>query len=55
MFCKWFQLYYAIPHQWKRIVKTTNDSCTNIVYPDHRFVKYNRIVALEKLHSKEIN
>ena len=55
MFCKWFQLYHAIPHQWKRIVKTTNDSCTNIVYPDHRFVKCNRIVALEKLHSKEIN
>ena len=54
MFYKWFQLYHAIPNQWKRIIKTTNDSCTNIVYLSHHLVKNNRIVALEKLHSKEI-
>ena len=39
-----------IPNQWKRIIKTTNDSCTNIVYLSHHLVKNNRIVALEKLH-----
>ena len=36
------------------MIKTTNDSRTNIVYLDHHLVKNNRIVALEKLHSKEI-
>ena len=53
-FYKWFQLYHAIPNQWKRIIKTINDLCTKIVYLNHHFVKNNRIVALEKLHSKEI-
>ena len=52
-FCKWFQLYHAIPNHWKRIIKTTNSSCTNIVYLSHHLVKSNRIVASEKLHSKE--
>ena len=55
MFYKWFQLYHAIPSQWKRIIKTTNGSCTNIVYLSHYLVKNNRIVAFEKLHSKEIS
>ena len=54
MFFKWFQLYHAIPNQWKRIIKTTNDSCTSIVYLSHHLLKNNRIVALKKLHSKEI-
>ena len=54
MFYKWFQLYYAVPNQLKRIVKTNNDFYTNIVYLDHPLVKDNRIAALEKLHSKEI-
>ena len=54
MFCKWCQLYHAIPNQWKRIIKITNDSCTNIIYLSHDLVKNNRIVALEKLHLKEI-
>ena len=54
MFCKWCQLCHAIPNQWKRIIKTTNDSCTNIIYLSHHLVKNNRIVALEKLHSKKI-
>ena len=54
MFYKWFQLLRAIPNQWKGIIKTTNDPCTNIVYLDRHLVKNNRIVALEKLHSKEI-
>ena len=35
MFYKWFQLLHAIPDQWKRIIKTTNDSRSNIVYLDH--------------------
>ena len=48
MFYKWFQ------NHRKRIIKTTNGSCTNIVYLSHHLVKNNRIVALEKLHSKEI-
>ena len=39
MFYKWFQLYHAIPDQLKRIIKTTNDSFTNIVYDDHHSVK----------------
>ena len=39
MFCKWFHLLHVIPNQWKRIIKTTNDSCTNIVYLDHHLVK----------------
>ena len=47
MFYKWFQLYHAIPNQWKRIIKTTNGSCTNIVYLSHHLFKNNRIVALE--------
>ena len=42
-------------NQWKKIIKTTNGSCTNIAYLSHHLVKNNRIVALEKLHSKEIN
>ena len=54
MFCKWCQLCHAIPNQWKRIIKTTNDSCTNIIYLSHHLVKNNRIVAVEKLHSKKI-
>ena len=54
MFYNWCQLSLAIPNQWKRIIKTTNDSCFNIVYLSHHLVKNNRIVALEKLHSKEI-
>ena len=54
MFYKWFQLLLEIPNQWKKIIKTTNDSCTNSVYLDHHLVKHNRIVALEKLHSKGI-
>ena len=54
MFYKWCQLCHAIPNQLKRMIKTTNDSCTNIVYFSHNLVKNNRIVALEKLHSKEI-
>ena len=50
----WFRLLHEIiPKQWKRIIKTTNDSCSNIVYLSHHLVKNNRIVALEKLHSKE--
>ena len=49
---KWFQLLHAIPSQWKRIIKTTDESCTNIVYLDYHLVKNNRIVALEKLDSK---
>ena len=53
-FYKWFQLYYAIPNQWKRIIKTTNGSSTNIVYLSHYLVKNNKIAALEKFHSKEI-
>ena len=36
------------------MIKTTNDSCTNIVYLSHNLVKNNSIVALEELHSKEI-
>ena len=35
MFYKWFQLYHEIPNQWKRTIKTTNDSCTNIIYISH--------------------
>ena len=54
MFYKWFQLCHAIPNQWKRIIKTTNDFCTNIIYLSQDLVKNNRIVALENLHSKEI-
>ena len=54
MFYKWFQLYHAIPNRWKAIIKTTNCSCTNIVYFFHHLVKNSRIVALEKLHSEEI-
>ena len=54
MFCKWCQLCHAIPNQWERIIKITNESCTDIVYLSHDLVKNNRIVALEKLHSKEI-
>ena len=54
MFYKSCQLCHEIPNQWKRIIKTTNDSCTNIVYLSHHLVKNNRIVALEKLHSKQI-
>ena len=54
MLYKWFQLCHAIPNQWKRIIKTINDFCTNIIYLSHDLVKNNRIVALEKLHSKEI-
>ena len=44
MFCKWFQLYHAIPNQWKRIIKATNGSCTNSVYLSHHLVKNNRII-----------
>ena len=54
MLYKRFQLLHAISNQLKRIIKTTNDSCTNIVCLDHHLVRNNRIVALEKLHSKEI-
>ena len=54
MFYKSYQLCHAIPNHWKRIIKTTNDSCNNIVYLSHHLVKNNRIVALEKIHSKEI-
>ena len=53
MFCKWFQFSHAIPNQSKEIIKTTNDCRINIVYLDHHLVKNNRIVALEKRHSKE--
>ena len=35
MFYKWCQLLHAIPNQWKRILKITNDLCINIVYIDH--------------------
>ena len=54
LFYKWFQLLHVIPNQWKRIIKITNDSCINIVYFEHHLVKNNRIVAMEKLYSKEI-
>ena len=54
MLYKRFHFYHAIPNQWKRIIKTTNDSCINIVYLSLRLVTNNRIVALEKLPSKEI-
>ena len=54
MFYKWIQLYRGISNKWKIIIKTTNGSCTNIVYLFHHSVKHNRIAALEKLHSKEI-
>ena len=54
MFYQQFQLLHAIPNYWKTIIKTTNDSCTNIVYLDHHLVKNNRRVTLEKSHSKEI-
>ena len=54
IFFKWLQLLHPIPNQWKNIIKTTNDSHTNIVYLDHHLVRNNRIVVLEKLHSKEI-
>ena len=55
MFNKWFQLLHAVLNQWKKIIKSTNDSCTNIVYLDHHWVKNNRIVVMEKLRSKEIH
>ena len=54
MFYKWFQLLHAISNQRRRIIKTTSDSRTNIVYFDHHLLKNNRIVALEKLPSREI-
>ena len=54
MFYKSCQLCHAISNQWKRIIKTANDSCINIVYLSHHLVKNNRIVALEKIHLKEI-
>ena len=54
MFYKWFQLLHETPNKWMRITKTTNDLCNNIVYLDHPLVKNNTIVALLKLHSKEI-
>ena len=53
MFYKWFQLYHAIPNQQKRIIKTTNDSCTNNGYLSHHLVKNNRIVALENFTQKK--
>ena len=54
MFYKWLQLHHAIPNQWKKIIETTNGSCTNIVYLSHHLVKNNKTAALEKLHSKEV-
>ena len=54
MFYKWFQLLHEIPNQWRNIIKTTNDSCANVVYLGHHLVKNNKIVALGKLHSKEV-
>ena len=54
MLYKWFQLLHEISSQCKRIIKTTNDLCANMVYLDHHLVKNNRIDALEKLHAKEI-
>ena len=54
MFHKWRQLLHANPNHWKGIIKTNNDSCTNIAYLDHYLVKNNRIATLEKLLSKEI-
>ena len=53
MFYKWFQLLHAIPNQWKSIIKTTNDSSTTIVYLGNHLTKNGRIIALEKLLSKE--
>ena len=50
MFYKWCQLLHAILNQWMRIIKTTNISCTNIVYHDHHLVKNDRIVTLENEH-----
>ena len=54
MFYKWFHFYHAIPNQWKRIIKTTNDSCTNGIYLSHHLIKNKRIDSIEKIHSKEI-
>ena len=43
--------YYKI----RRLLQiATVHSCTNIIYLSHHLVKNNKIVALEKLHSKEI-
>ena len=53
MFYKWFQLLHAIPYQWKSIIKTTDDSSTNIVYLGNHLTKNGRIIALEKLFWKE--
>ena len=54
MFYKCFRHLYAILSQWKNIIKTIKDPCTNIVYLPHHLVKNNRIFALEILPSKEM-
>ena len=54
MFYKCFRHLYAILSQWKNIIKTIKDPCTNIVYLPHHLAKNNRIFALEKLPSKEM-
>ena len=46
MLYKCFQLYHAIPNQWKRVIKNTNDLCTNIVNLSHHLVKNNRTEQL---------
>ena len=51
MFYKWFQFYHTILSQWKRIIKTTNGSPTNIVYLSHHLVKNNNI-CLRKIPLK---
>ena len=51
---QWLQLKHATPHKWKTIIKENPGNVSNLLIHDHHLIKGARILALEKLSSKEL-
>ena len=45
---------HAIPRSWKLAVLNDKGSCKNIIHLNHRLIKNNQILAIEKLVPKEL-
>ena len=51
---KWRQIVNSIPKTWKKVLEESQSDSSNLVLLDHKLLKNNRILGIEKINSKEI-
>ena len=51
---KWIQIVNSIPKTWKKVLEESQSDSSNLVLLDHKLLKNNRILGIEKINSKEI-